>query len=94
MVPNCAKHLNWQKKSQILIFLLPYWSLHSCHSSNKILAAIEIAHIAQKMKLFIKDFFSKCDQIFRKLRIWSHLQKKFLMENSSFWAVLIFSLAI
>ena len=31
----------------------------------------------QKMKFFIKDFFCKCDQIRRKLRIWSHL----LMEN-------------
>ena len=27
---------------------------------------------AQKMKLCIKDFSSKCDQICRKLRIWSH----------------------
>ena len=27
----------------------------------------------QKMKFSIKDFFSKCDQIHRKLRIWSHL---------------------
>ena len=31
--------------------------------------------IAQKMKFSIKDFFSKCDQIRRKLRIWSHLLK-------------------
>ena len=28
---------------------------------------------AQKMKFSIMDFFSKCDQIRRKLRIWSHL---------------------
>ena len=42
---------------------------------------------AQKMKFFIKDFFSKCDQIRRKLRIWSHLLKKSLMENFSFCAV-------
>ena len=34
------------------------------------------------MKFFIKDFFSKCDQIRRKLRSWSHLLKKCLMENS------------
>ena len=27
---------------------------------------------AQKIKFFIRDFFSKCDQIRRKLRIWSH----------------------
>ena len=36
---------------------------------------------AQKMKFSIKDFFRKCDQIRRKLRIWSHLLKKSLMEN-------------
>ena len=39
------------------------------------------------MKFFIRDFFSKCAQISRKLRIWSHLLKKSLMENSIFCAV-------
>ena len=32
----------------------------------------------------IKDFFSKCDQIRRKLRIWSHLLKKSVRENFHF----------
>ena len=41
------------------------------------------------MKFFIKDFFSICDQIRRKLQIWSHLLKKFLMENFIFCAVLL-----
>ena len=36
------------------------------------------------MKFSIKNFFSKCDQICRKLRICSHLLKKSLMENFSF----------
>ena len=36
------------------------------------------------MKLPIKDFFSKCDQIRSKLRIWSHLLKKSSMENFIF----------
>ena len=40
------------------------------------------------MNFSIKDFFSKCDQIHRKLRIWSHLLKKSLMENFIFCAVL------
>ena len=40
------------------------------------------------MKFCIKNFFSKCDQIHRKLRIWSHLLKKFLMENFIFCAVI------
>ena len=35
------------------------------------------------MKLFIKDFFSKCDQIQKKLRIWSYLLKKSSMKNCS-----------
>ena len=39
------------------------------------------------MKFCTKDFFSKCDQICRKLRIWSHLLKKSLMENFIFCAV-------
>ena len=36
----------------------------------------------QKMKFSMKDFFSKCDQIFSFLRICSHLLKKSLMGNS------------
>ena len=32
------------------------------------------------MKFFIKDFFSKCDQIRKKLRTWSHLLRKPLKE--------------
>ena len=39
------------------------------------------------MKFFIKHFFSKCDQIRRFLRMWSHLLKS-LMENFIFCAVL------
>ena len=42
---------------------------------------------AQKMKFSIKYFFSKCDQIRRKLRICSHLLKS-LMENFIFCAAL------
>ena len=43
------------------------------------------------MPFSMKDFFSKCNQIRRKLWIWSHLLKKSLMENFIFCAVLIFS---
>ena len=41
----------------------------------------------RKIKFSIKDFFSKCDQIRWKLRIWSHLLKKYLIENFIFCAV-------
>ena len=42
---------------------------------------------AQKMNLFMKDFFSKCEQIRNKLRVCSHLLKKSLMENYIFYSV-------
>ena len=44
--------------------------------------------ITQKMKFYIKDFFSKCDQIRSFLRLWSHLLKKYLMEKFIFSAVI------
>ena len=39
---------------------------------------------AENMKFSIKDFFSKCDQIGRKLQILSYLLKKSLMESLIF----------
>ena len=42
---------------------------------------------AQKLKFSIKDFFSTCEQIRWKLRIWSHLLKKSLTENILFCVV-------
>ena len=49
-------------------------------------------YTAQKMKFSIKNFFSKGDQIRSFMRIWSHLVKKFLMENFIFCAVILASL--
>ena len=42
---------------------------------------------AQKMKFSFKDFFSKCDQIRKKLWIRSQLLKKSFVENFIFCAV-------
>ena len=42
---------------------------------------------AQKRKFSIKDFFSKCEQIRKKLRICTHSLKKSLTENFIFCAV-------
>ena len=46
-----------------------------------------VSYSAKKMKFSIKDFFSKCEQIRRKLQIRSHLLKKSFMENFIFCAV-------
>ena len=43
---------------------------------------------AQKMKFSIKDFSSKCDEIGKKLQIWSHSLEKSFMQNFIFCAVL------
>ena len=42
------------------------------------------SHPCTKKKFFIKDFFSKCDQIRSFPRIWLHLLKQCLMENFIF----------
>ena len=43
-----------------------------------------------KNEVCIKYFFRKYDKIGKRLRIWSHLLKKFLMENFIFCRVEIF----
>ena len=47
----------------------------------------------KKMKLFIQDFFSKCDKIRRKLRMQLHLLKKSLIENFIFCSLRVFNFA-
>ena len=49
--------------------------------TKKITPMSYLLDIAQKRKFPFKDFFSKCDQNLRKLRIWSHLLKNSLIEN-------------
>ena len=50
--------------------------------------------LSQWATVSTKDYFSKCDQIRMKLQIWSHLQKKSLMENFILCAVTIADLKI
>ena len=44
---------------------------------------------AEKIKFFIQNFFSKCNQIRRKQWIWSHSLKKPLMEKFIFCSVCV-----
>ena len=48
---------------------------------------IDLPDTAHTMKFSVKDFFSKCEQILKKLRIYSHLLKKSLTENFILCAV-------
>ena len=67
------------------ILSLVHQFLHTCNNTVRdVFSRFIYTYTAQKMKFSIKDFFSKCDQIRRKLRIWSHLLKKSLLENFIF----------
>ena len=46
------------------------------------------------MKFYIRDFFRKRNQIRRKLRIWSDLMKKSLIENFISCAVVLTDITI
>ena len=64
--------------------MMSFWCLSSLLTLNKYHKFFLVFITAQNMKSSIKDFFSKCDQIRSFLRIWSHLLRKFLMENFFF----------
>ena len=50
--------------------------LNESLQDGEVLHLRQVTYTTQKMKFSIKDFFSKRDQIFSFLRIWSHLLKK------------------
>ena len=56
---------------------------HKCLMAGK--------YTAQKNDAFITDFFSKCDQMYGQLRIWSHLMKKAVKENFIFSVLVPFT---
>ena len=90
----CGKNCKEQMRSHIVH---PLSMQHEIDQSNfisynfpihwKMLYFHFFSDISQKMKFSMKDFFSKCDQIRRFLRIWSHLLKKSLKEFFIFCAV-------
>ena len=65
------------------------WKLNRDLSEMITLCVFQLITISlhKKMKFSIKDFFSRCDQILRKLQLWYHLLKKSLMQNFMFCAV-------
>ena len=70
-------------------FLLRCWLLYGYFrkASNKAYIWNKRRYTAQNMKFSIKDFFSKCNQIYSFLWMWSYLLKKSLMKNFIFCAV-------
>ena len=63
-----------------------HWCNNKGNICCNIVTDVDVVFTAQKMKFSIEDLFSKCDQIRSFLRIWSHLLKKSLMKNFSFWS--------
>ena len=75
------------KDQEMLIFQEPFKSRDNCAKFLHFWECVaDFKKHFQKMKFLIKDFFRKCDQIHRKLQIWSHILKISLMENFIFRA--------
>ena len=76
-----------QSQCSFKVFIVPtrkhLWLIEFGYFSP-ILRRKERGSTSLKMNFYIKDFFSKCDQIRRKLRILSDLLRKFLMKNLFF----------
>ena len=72
-----------------IVFLLNVNHFQFCMKVEVRLVLLD--YTAQKMKFSIKDFLSKCDQIRRKLGIWSHILKKSLIENFIFFCAVLVS---
>ena len=77
----------FQKNRFIQIFVI-FCGLERENELRKSDVATLVYYTAQKMKFFITDFFSKCDQIRWKLGIWSHLLKKSVTENFIFLCIM------
>ena len=87
VIPIVGANSNWIL-AQVLVVRPKLFSLHLIQNSYfATCLTFSISNTAQKMKFSIKDLFSKCDQIRRKLRIWSYLLKKSLMGNFIFCAL-------
>ena len=79
-------HFLRKTSKHFCLYLGPCWlsflSFSSIrHTKFNAIFKVTVILTAKKMKFSIKDLFSKCDQILRKLRISSHLLKNSLMEN-------------
>ena len=61
--------------------LIGFWNLRKNSNFYRTLYIVVLYQTAQKMKFFMKDFVNTCNQIRSFLQIWSHILKKYLMEN-------------
>ena len=89
MTSGKGKSSTWYRNSYRKKNILSFTFLSKIFKASGILFIIKFyTRTAQSMKFSIKDFFSKCDQIYRNLQIWSHLLMKSLIEYFIFCVVL------
>ena len=82
-----ASNIFLKDKNEVVFNVPKYCSIFKNYFptlAQNLVSKLPLSPTAPKMKFSIKDFFSKCDQIRTKLRIWSHLLKKSLMETLFF----------
>ena len=76
---SCRAEFTFNKSEGVQMFRCLDVQMQLCRDFNS-------SFVSQPKKLSfpLRIFFSKCDQIRRKLWIWSHMLKKSLMENFIF----------
>ena len=67
--------------------ILLKWSIAYWLVSGDYIGKTSLTNLQMKEISLLKDFYSKCHQIYSFLWIWSYLPKKSLMENFIFCAV-------
>ena len=96
LIENIVKHIHLEDHiqdvkvlQQSYIISLCFFCLLDLNCLDKTCAkrTYYLFFTAQNMKCSIKDFFSECDRIHKKLLVWSHLLKKSSMENFIFCAM-------
>ena len=87
-VNSCATFIFWRgkRKHQLWKKVKLDWKTKFSLVGKKISPNFRLQKLvtAEKMKFFIKDIFSKCDEIRSFLQIWSHILKTSLIKNF-FW---------
>ena len=71
---------NWVEHIAMDFLTCYSWSYYSSHNGK----TYQLYPLHKNQRFPLRIFFSKCDQIYRRLRIWSTFLEKSLMKNLFF----------
>ena len=77
--------MNSAKFLRTPFFIEPLWWLLT-EDFVKVSQTLNKVYLSLNKKFFVKYFFSKCEQIHRRVRLYLHLLKKFLTKTYFYYA--------